>query len=135
MTPIGDEDIRGLDVPVDDAGGVSGIEGIGNLDGERQKNVRFQGMPGHAMLERHTVEKFHGDEGVAVLLADVVDGADIGVVQSGCGFGFTLKTGERQGIAGKIVGQKLKGDETMQANIFGFIDHAMPPSPSFSAMR
>jgi hypothetical protein len=43
------------------------------------------------MLERRAIEKFHGDESLAILLADVVNGADIGVVQRGGGLSFTLK--------------------------------------------
>ena len=37
---LGDENVRGLDVAVDDAFGVRGVERIGNLDGEREQ-LRF----------------------------------------------------------------------------------------------
>jgi hypothetical protein len=35
VPPFGDEDVRGLDVAVDDACGVSGIQRVGDLDSER----------------------------------------------------------------------------------------------------
>jgi hypothetical protein len=36
---VSDEDVRGLNVAVDDASGVSGIEGIGNLTPERRRTI------------------------------------------------------------------------------------------------
>ena len=36
MTTLGDENIRGLDVAMDDAFCVGGVKCIGDLDGERQ---------------------------------------------------------------------------------------------------
>ena len=57
------------------------------------------------MLQGYALEKLHGDEGLAILLADVVDRADIGVVQGGCGLGFALKAGQSLVVAGHVVGQ------------------------------
>ena len=34
MSALGDEDVRGLDVAVDDAFSVSGVESVGNLDSD-----------------------------------------------------------------------------------------------------
>ncbi len=76
------------------------------------------------MLQSHPVQKLHGDEGLAVLLANVVDGADVGVIQSGCGLGFALEAGEGLRVAGNFLGQKLERDETVKPRVFGFVDHA-----------
>ena len=38
---LGHEDVRGLDVAVDDAFGVGGVECVGNLDGQRRAASRF----------------------------------------------------------------------------------------------
>ena len=43
MAAFGDEDIGGLDVAMDDALGVSGVEGVGNFDGEGEKVARSRG--------------------------------------------------------------------------------------------
>ena len=65
------------------------------------------------MLERHTFQKLHSDEGVAVLFTDVVDRADIGMIEGRSGLGLPLKAGQRLVIFGNIVGQKLQGDESI----------------------
>ena len=45
VTSLGDEDIRGLDVAMDDALGVRGVEGVGDFNGEREHSLHFQGRP------------------------------------------------------------------------------------------
>src|SRR5580698_11446253 len=40
------------------------------------------GRPMMRCFQGLSVEEFHGDEGLAVLLIDLVDGADVGMVQS-----------------------------------------------------
>jgi hypothetical protein len=48
----------------------------------------FQRTPRNAMLQGQPFQKLHGDEGFALLPANVMDGADVGVIQRGCGLGF-----------------------------------------------
>ncbi len=57
---------------------------------------RFQSPSGAVddVLQRRAFQKLHGDEGFAVLFTDVVDGADVGMVQRGGGFGFPPKAFE-----------------------------------------
>src|SRR5579862_1489891 len=74
------------------------------------------------MLQGDAVEKFHGDKGFAVLIADVIDGANVGMVESGCSLGFALKAGESLGIAGNSFGKEFQGNKTAKARVFGFVD-------------
>ena len=57
-------------------------------------------------------------------LADVVDGADIGMVQSGGGFGFAAKTLQCLAVLREVVGKKLESDEAAEASVLGLVDHA-----------
>ena len=111
---------------MDDALGVRGVERVGDFDGEREQRVQFHRPPGDQMLQRHALQKLHGDERLAVLLADVVDGADVGMIQRGSRLRFALEAAERLGIAGDFVGQELEGDETAQPRVFGLVDHTHP---------
>ena len=60
-----------------------------------EESFEFERAAGDDVLERRAIEKFHGDEGAAVVFADVVDGADVGMVQRGGGAGFALEAFER----------------------------------------
>jgi|ERR1017187_517745 hypothetical protein len=94
-------------VAVHDAFGVGGVEGVGNLDGDIEETVELHGTAGDEVLESLALETLHRDEGLAVFFSDIVDGADIGMVESGGGFGFAAKAAEGLGILGKVVGEKL----------------------------
>ena len=72
------------------------------------------GRPGDAMLQRHAVQKLHGDERLAVLFADFVNGADVGVVQRRCGLGLALKAARGIADRGDFVGQELEGDKPVE---------------------
>ena len=80
------------------------------------------------VLQGCAVQTLHGDERLPVLLANVVNRADVGVVQRRCSLRFALKACERLRVAGNILRQELKGDEAMQPRVLGFIHHTHPPA-------
>ena len=96
------------------------------IDGKRQDQFSSHRTAGDAVLERHAVEKFHRDEGLPVLIVNLVDGADIGVVQGGSGLRFPLKAAKSLGIFGDLVRKELQGNKAVQLYIFRLIDHAHP---------
>ena len=60
------------------------------------------------------------------MLANFVDGADVGVIQGRGGTGFAAETFERLRVVGEFVGQKLQGYEAAKLVVFGLVDHAHP---------
>ena len=131
VAALGDEDVGGLDIAVNDAGVVSGVEGVGAVDADFEEAFEFERVRGDDVLERGAVEKFHGDEGAAVVFADVVDGADVGMVQRGGGTRFTFESFERLRVVGEIVGEKFESDEAAEARVFGFVDDAHSATAEF----
>ena len=61
---------------------------------QAEKNVGLDRQFGDTMLQRHAIQKLHGEKSVAVLGANVVNCADIGVIQRGCRLRFALKAGK-----------------------------------------
>ncbi len=57
------------------------------------------------------------------MLADVVDGADVRVVERGRRLGLALEAAQGLGILGDVVRQELQGDKTVEARIFRLVDH------------
>ena len=57
------------------------------------------------------------------MLADVIDGADIGMVQRRRRVSLAAEPSQRLRFPG-FGRQKLKGDEAVQPRVFGFVDYA-----------
>ena len=76
-----DHDVLGLDVPVDDAGGVRGGERARHLPADvDRRRERLRALDERA--QRPPVDELLDDEELAVRrLADFVDGDDVGVVE------------------------------------------------------
>jgi len=128
---LGNENIGGFYIAVDHAGVVGGVESVGGVDADFEEAFEFERARGDDVLERGAVEEFHGDKCTAAIFADVVDGADVGVVQCGGGAGLAFEAFERLGIVGEIVWEKFEGDEAAEARVFGFIDHAHAATAEF----
>ena len=69
------------------------------------------GRSGDQVLQRRAFQKLHRDERLAVLLADVVNGADVGMVQGRGGLRLTLEAVQGLRILGHFVGQELQRDK------------------------
>ena len=124
VAALGDKDVCRLDVAVNDALRVCGIQSIGDVAGQRQQRFGVDGAALDAMLQGLAVEELHGDEGLAVGLTDIVNGADIGVIERGGGLGLALKPGQSLRVFGDFIGQELQRHKTPQAGILGFVHHA-----------
>ena len=59
----GEEDIRGLDVTMDNALLVCGLERVGYGEGDGAERSRFDRTTGQPFLEGFALEQLHGDEG------------------------------------------------------------------------
>jgi hypothetical protein len=128
---LGHENILRLDIAVNDAFGVCRIQRVGDLDGQWQQLVEFHCPPINRMLERLSFQKLHGDEGAVVLLADVVNRANIRMIQGRSGLRFALKSGQRLPIPGNFCGKELERHEATQPRILGFVDDTHPATPEF----
>jgi hypothetical protein len=76
------------------------------------------------MLQGHAIQKLHRDVGLLATLADVVDRADVGMVQSGGGTGFTSETFQRLRVSGNVIRQELERNETTQFGVLGLVNDA-----------
>jgi hypothetical protein len=85
-------------------------------------------LSGDAMLQRYALQKLHGNECMAVLLANILNGADIGVIQRRRRLSFALKASKRLRIASNIRRQKLQRDEATKTSVLRFVRYAHAPA-------
>ena len=68
-------------------------------------------------------EEGHGEEGLPVSLVDLVDRANVLVIQArGC-LGFSDETGFVFGVFDGVGGQELQRDGTFELGVLGLVDH------------
>src|SRR6516162_270335 len=81
MSTFRDENVGRFDVAVNDALTMRGIQRIGQLDREREDIFVFHRVAPDSVPEGYAVKKLHHHEGAGLVLPDLMDGADIGVIQ------------------------------------------------------
>ena len=115
MAALGHKYVGRLNVAMDDALAMGSVQGIGDFDGQSDQNILFQRAFRRYDVQGRAVQKLHGDEWLAVFLADFVDRADVGMVQGGGGLRFALEAGQACGsLATFISGRNFKRDKAMQ---------------------
>jgi len=119
----GDENIGGLDVAMNDPGVVGRSQRIGDPDSEREQRFHLQWLAGDALFQGGALQILHDDEGAAVLFTDVINRADVRVIQGRRSLGLAPESAQGFGIAGEVIGQKLESDESLEPAVFGLIDH------------
>src|SRR5581483_449374 len=132
LATTADEHVPRLDVAMDDAAGVGGIERVGNLDGDAQQLIQLHGAAGDSVVERVPFQQLHGDEMPAVSMPDLKDGADVLVIERGRRAGLHLEAFQGLGSTGKIFGKELQGHAAPQVEVFSLIHHAHPAGAQLS---
>jgi hypothetical protein len=72
-----------------------------------------------AVLQRHAIEKLYDDERLVAALADLVNGADVGVVQGRRRTHFAPKTLEGLRIPCRRIWQELQRYEAAEFGVLG----------------
>jgi hypothetical protein len=123
-----DEDVRGFDIAMDDSLRVRRIECVRNLDAELDNAVELERMAFDEMFEGLTFEQLHHEELLSFVFADVVDRADVRMVQRGRGTCLALKTLRRRGILRPLQRQELERHVPAEPDILGAVHdaHAAP---------
>ena len=77
-----------------------------------------------SLRERLAFEIFHHQEINFVLMARVVERADVGMIQAGDGFCFALEALAQFGAVGEMSRKNFDGDDSIEARIAGFVNLA-----------
>ncbi len=119
---VGNEDIGGLDVAMNDAFFVAGGQCVRHLDADIQNLVDVHGLATQTLFQADALELLHDDERQAVHLFNVVDGADAGVVQLRGSAGLPQEAVHRLLVVDQVVRNELQSDVAAQTRVFRVID-------------
>ncbi len=116
---LGEHDVAGLEVAVDDRTTVRRLHGLGDLAGDTQGIVDRQGAASDPILERLPLEVLHDQEERRLRLRpDVVKSADVGVLELRDGPRLTLEPAPVGVVRGQFPGQDLDGHGSPQPRVF-----------------
>jgi hypothetical protein len=103
---------------------MSGVQRISDLYAEVHDLVDLEGPGEQAIVQRLSLQPLHHDEWLAIVFTDVVDGADVGVIQGRCRARFDAKALDRLSIACQLFRDELESYSSAEALIVGAIHHA-----------
>ena len=117
-----DEDVLRLQVAVDDPLVVRGGEAVRDLDRVVEGLAHREGRAREADAQALAFEQLRGEVRPAVVVADVEDGEDVGMVEGGHRLRFDLEAPQAVGVRGHGRGEHLEGDIAPEAVIAGAVD-------------
>jgi len=125
-TRLGQHDVAGLQITVRDSLAVRLVERVGDLDGVLQNLFERKRTFLEAFRQRLPFEMLHHQEISAVLVPDVVEGADVRMVQAGDGASFALEALAQFGSIGKVIRKDFDGNGALQTRIAGAVHLTHP---------
>ena len=128
LSAVGDEHVRGLEVPVEDPRRMGRLQRIRELRPKLQHPVDGQRPFRHHGLQRPALHPLHGDEGLPFVLAEVVHDADVRMVERGGRLRLTLETLQRL-PAHHRVRQELQRDLPAEVQVLRLVHHPHPAAP------
>ncbi len=133
---LGEEQVLGLQVPVDHAPLVRGEQtpraiSRGDLGGASGRDRAVV----EPLAQRLAVEQLHDCEGDAIGGSEIVDREDVGVGKGRNGSGLALEAGEGRRVGGHIFGKHLDGDFASELRIPCAVDLAHLPRRAARGFR
>ena len=95
------------------------LQCVRDLQSPVQQSGQGNGLVADSLAQGLPFEEFHHEEGLAIVFADVVNGANARMIQGGRGAGFALKTFERRRIFGEVGRQEFESDLAAETRVFG----------------
>ncbi len=109
---------------MDDPAVVRRLQPLGDLQRDLQRLVEGQRSRLELLRQRLPLGQLHDQEVHAVVVLDLVDAGDVGVVQRGQRLGLALEARQPLGRGGHRFGQHLQRDLAVELGVHGAIDRA-----------
>ncbi len=109
---------------MNDSSTMGSLQRTGDLSSQLEHLLYRQRLAIHVLLERLAFEQLHDEELLPLVFSHVVNGADVRIVQRGCGVCFALEALLRIGISGETRRQNLDRDVSIETRVSGTVNFA-----------
>src|ERR1035438_4517344 len=93
------------------------------ITGSKRTPRRF-GRPRNPVLQRQPVQKLHGKKQMSIFLPNLMDRANIGMVERRSSTGLAAETLQCLGILREIVREKLEGGKSTKRDVLGLVNRS-----------
>lgn len=100
------------------------VERIGETDRDIKQRSQFDRCGPDPLFQGFALEQLHRDELPAFVLTDVVNGADMRMIQRRRGACFAEEALHGRAITAYLFGKELQRDMSTETHILGFVHHA-----------
>ena len=100
------------------------VQRVRDLDSDLQRLIQRQRHVLQPLRQRDALQVFHHQEVDPVLGPDVVERANVRMVQAGDGLRLALEPLLQIGVGRDMLGQHLDGDGAVEARVVGRVDDA-----------
>src|SRR5271168_3489714 len=108
---------------------MSRIQSISNLQSNFQRLIHSHRLPANALLQSLPLHQFHSQEGAPLKRTNLMNGANIRMIQSRSSPSLALKSLQRQTIMSHIIRKEFQRHMTPKTLVLGLINHTHPPAP------
>ena len=131
VAACGDENICRLNVAMHNATRMSCVERISDINSRCHEQIEFKRLAADQMLQGFAFEVLHHDEGATVVLTNVVNRANVRMIQAGRRLCFAAEAAEQVLVSSDIFWKKFERNEAAQAGVFGLENHPHSAAPKF----
>jgi hypothetical protein len=122
---LGDPDVGGLDVAMDDPHRVGEVQGAADVHHHPDLLLEREPVDGdHGVAELDAFHELHGDVVRSLLLAQLEYGHDVRMLELGRRPRLTLEARERVPAGEERRGDRLEGDQPLEDGVAGAVDGA-----------
>ena len=111
---------------MNDALTVRRVQCIGDLNGQVQNRFDVNGLACNQVLEGLPFQTLHGHERRALVLAEVINGADIRMVQCRGSLRFALEALQSLRVLGELFRQEFQRNEPVKSGVLSLEHHTHP---------
>ena len=102
------------------------------MDGDIEQFIDIHRLAPNALLKTLSLQLFHYDEGMAIVIFYFMNGADAGMVEHARRASFALEPLHGFMITGEIVGKKFYCNVAAKPSVFSLVHHSHAAATKFA---